>query len=103
MTQAIGIRKFANHSLRSTSICTLKRKGYSDRQISKLSGHKAKEFSALDSYDPSSSIEERRKIADDLMPDFDSFGKETVLVEFDSKVVVGEHSEGKVIGECVNK
>lgn len=59
VTKALGLPKFTNHSLRGTGIRLLKRMGYGDRDIAKISGHKR--LDSLNNYDPAPTFENKKR------------------------------------------
>ncbi len=63
--KTLNLRHFTNHSVRTTGIQMLKKSGYSDRAIMKLSGHKA--ISSLNSYDPHNTLSDKKGMAKSLL------------------------------------
>ncbi len=59
VTKALGLPKFTNHSLRGTGIRLLKRMGYEDRDIAKISGHKR--LDSLNNYDPAPTFHSKKR------------------------------------------
>lgn len=65
MCSVLGLPTFTNHCIRATGIVMLKKSGFGDREIMRLSGHKA--ASSLEHYDPSTSIEKKSDMANCLL------------------------------------
>jgi len=61
----LGLEHYTNHCIRSTGITMLKKCGYEDRTIMKISGHKC--VASLDNYDPSTSLDKRSEMASAMM------------------------------------
>ena len=62
---ALGLEHYTNHCIRSTGIVMLKKSGYEDRAIMKISGHKC--ISSLNNYDPNCGLDKRSDMAAALM------------------------------------
>lgn len=65
LCELVGEAVMTNHSIRSTCIKVLKRLGFEDRAIMKLTGHKS--LSSMDNYDPNNTMDMKNSMATALL------------------------------------
>ena len=65
LCKLLDLPAYTNHSIRATGIVLLKESGFGDREICRVSGHKA--IGSLEHYDPSNSIEKKAEMASALL------------------------------------